>query len=303
MPTTALQTERLESCPICGGARRLLLNVPDFESGTGTYGVDTCTTCGIAFTNPRPLDSELWKLYSSRETTDFAPRPAGISTWLRAGLIQYRLDRALRPAPGHTLRLLDYGCGDGSLVAGGAALARRKRFHLEAMGVDFHSDPPAALATASAGTGYLSAAAWEDSAADYDHIFVRHVLEHHSNPPELLRKLATRLRPGGCIHIEVPNRNSFWAVIFGPHFFPYYVPRHLFHFDAGSLRRVIDQSGLRVASLHQGHTPAIGKSLAWRFSRDIDNLGLLGLATYPFQVAVDGLVGRSTTLLARACRD
>lgn len=303
MPSIALQTERLESCPICGGARRFLLDVPDFESGTGTYGIDACTTCGIAFTNPRPLDSELWKLYASRETTDFAPRTAGISTWLRAGLIQYRLVRALRPVPGDRLRLLDYGCGDGSLVSGAAALACRKRFDLEALGVDFHPDPPAALAAPLPGTGYLSAAAWEATDDAYDHIFVRHVLEHHSNPPELLRTLAKRLRPGGCIHIEVPNRTSIWAVIFGAHFFPYYVPRHLFHFDAGSLRRVIDQSGLRIASLHHGHTPAIGKSLGWRYSRDIDNLDLVGLATYPLQVGVDFLAGRSTTLLARACRD
>lgn len=302
MTSTALETESLEHCPLCGGSPHRLLEIPDFESGTGTYGVDACAACGVAFTNPRPLESELWKLYATRETTDFAPRTAGIATRLRAMLIQHRLNRALSPPAGDCVRMLDYGCGDGSLVAEAAALARRKGFELQALGVDFHPEPPPGL-TATAGTSYLSASAWERTDSSYDHIFVRHVLEHHSNPPGLLRMLAARLRPGGFIHIEVPNRSSVWASVFGSCFFPYYVPRHLFHFDSGSLRRVVEQAGLRVVSLDRGHTPAIGKSLSWRFSRKIDNLGLLGLATYPLQVSVDALWGRSTTLLAKVRRD
>lgn len=301
MTSSNLETELLEHCPLCGGSRHQLLEVPDFESGTGTYGVDACTACGVAFTNPRPLDRELWKLYASRGTADFAPRSAGLAAWLRGRLIQHRLKHALSPRPGQSLRLLDYGCGDGSLVAESASLARRNGFELEALGVDFHTEPPPTL-TSTPGTAYLSMSEWEGADTSYDHIFVRHVLEHHSNPPQLLRMLAERLREGGSIHIEVPNRRSVWAQVFGAWFFPYYVPRHLFHFDAGSLRAVIERSGLHAVSIERGHTPAIGKSLGWWFSRPIDNLGVLGLATYPVQVAVDALARQSTTLLAKVRR-
>lgn len=304
MHTSTLGTERLPSCPICGGTSSALLpGVRDFETDTGVYDIDVCKMCNTAFTNPRPLESELWKLYVSRKTSDFAPGKAGLADHLRNGLIRQRLRRTLQPHPSHVLRILDYGCGDGSLIAGAARLARHDGFALEAVGVDFHDLPPPALSTPSAGVVYIDAGAWEAMEERYDHIFLRHVLEHHSRPQELLCKLATRLKPGGRIHIEVPNRCSLWARVFGRHFFPYYVPRHLFHFDSASLERVVALAGLNISSIRRGHTPALGRSLGWRLSRDIDNLGLLGLSTYPLQVALDVVAGRSTTLLATAHRD
>lgn len=303
MLASPIQTERLDRCPICSGSPRALIRTVDFESGTGAYGIDACTDCGVAFTNPRPLDSELWKLYESRETADFAPRAVSLAGVMRGLLMRRRLLRALGGTTGETFRLLDYGCGDGSLVAAGAKLAARRGFKLEFTGVDFHDEPPPTIAPLADGTSYLSAQAWGGTTDRYDHIFIRHVLEHHSDPARLLRTLAERLRPGGTLHIEVPNRRSIWARIFGRYFFPYYVPRHLYHFDAESLRHVVDKAELRTRSLDFGHTPVIGKSLAWRYSVDIDNLGMLGLASFPLQVAMDVLARRSTTLVVKACRE
>jgi len=62
-----LRTETLQHCPICRGTSlRRLLVAPDYESHSGVYGIDECGECTTAFTNPRPVEDELPKLYEKR---------------------------------------------------------------------------------------------------------------------------------------------------------------------------------------------------------------------------------------------
>ena len=298
-----LQTETLNRCPICTGAHlHRMLTAPDHETHMGTYGIDECADCGAAFTNPRPLESELPKLYEQRSTADF-PRMDGLVQRLRDHAIDRYLNGQLgnSPAAGSTdVRTLDFGCGDGALVRGLVRLGRARDCKVDVTAVDFHHVAPPALADAEPTVHYQSNDDWHANPGRYDAIFLRHVLEHHPQPLRLLGELAATLRPNGRLFIEVPNRRSVWARVFGSTYSGYYLPRHLLHFDAPSLRTTIERSGMTCATLALAHTPLIGRSLGYLSGRDIGNTGLLGLASYPLQVTTDLIAGKSTTLRAIA---
>jgi SAM-dependent methyltransferase len=303
-----LKTETLHACPVCQATElRELVEVPDFESSTGTYGIVECAGCGVAFTNPRPLESELPFLYSARATADFPEMRSRLVGRLRDWAIDRYVSRQLASVAipsDRPFEALDFGCGDGALSRGLLRHAQRRDAKARVAAVDFHPESPPGLRDAEASRiGYWSYERWLGTSDRYDVVFLRHVLEHHPEPLRLLKDLGAVLRPGGRLFVEVPNRRSVWAKAFGRFYSGYYIPRHLMHFDVPSLRFAIEKSGLRCTALIMGHTPLLGRSIAYRTGRDLGNLGLLGLATYPVQVAVDVLAHASTTLQATAAAD
>jgi len=300
-----LQKEALAGCPICASTRlRHLLTAPDYESRTGDYGIHECLQCGVAFTNPRPIASELPKLYDERATADF-PRTSGLVRRLREFAIDRYLASQLGPI-GETgdapFRALDYGCGDGALARGIVRFARAHGRVPKVTAVDFHASAPAALSGEDDAIAYQQNAAWHAQPGQYHAIFLRHVLEHHPEPRRLLGELIATLRPGGRLFIEVPNRRSVWASVFGRCYFGYYLPRHLMHFDAASLESLMRQAGCESVHVTRAHTPIIGRSLGYLSGRAIGNTGFIGLASYPLQVVLDKAWGCSSTLRAAGSR-
>lgn len=299
----ALVLETLDACPLCGGANSLIHAVTssDFETATGDYNIIECGICGLGFTNPRPAEQSIPLLYASRETPDFAQGSRGFVEALRAWATRLYL-RTRLPATDRPLRVLDFGCGDGMLATRVSKLLRDRVGAASVTAVDFHTEPPHLLDQSSEDIRYLDYWSWRSDSGQYDVIFIRHVLEHHPDPVRLVLELKESLVPGGLLHVEVPNRRSIWARIFGRFYFGYYLPRHLMHFDMNSLRRALEKGNLQITELHKGHTPLMGRSLGYALSRNIDNLGAFGLLSYPLQVAADLLCGQSTTLRIAAKR-
>ena len=296
-----LQVELLPACPVCARSRlRTLMKVPDFETATGEYGLMECADCGLAFTNPRPLESELPALYADRTTADFPDTRVTVVKRLR----DYAIDSYLKRELGSSQLLrqtpfcaLDFGCGDGALALGLQRHARARGAKAQVTAVDFHNDVPASLAGADPKEIlYFSYDNWRRADERYDAVFLRHVLEHHQAPKVLLAELCRVLQPKGRLFIEVPNRRSVWARVFGRYYSGYYIPRHLMHFDIASLRTAVESSGMRCLGVRLGHTPLLGRSLGYLTGWNIGNLGLLGLASYPVQVVVDLLARTSSTL-------
>jgi len=302
-----LRIETLSACPLCGASALFRkFTAPDYETHTGDYGVDECGECGAAFTNPRPIEADLSKLYAQRNTADFPILQAGLATHLRDYTIDRYLVDPLRRlnsnSSNRTLDILDYGCGDGALTRGLVRAARRRGGNYRITATDFHDTAPPALAGIES-VRYLPQTRSQVDNARYHAIFVRHVVEHHPRPDCLIRELKSKLNPNGRLFIEVPNRCSVWARVFGRAYFAYYLPRHLFHFAPRNLVDLIAKGGLRCENVTLSHTPVVGQSLGNLFARSISNTGFLGLATYPVQIAVDAMSGTSSTLRASAVAD
>lgn len=301
--TISLELENLERCPLCGNGDNLqtLLSTRDFESGTGEYSIQECPECNLAFTNPRPTEESLPALYSDRDTPDFAIGNRGVVQRLRDFVMHRYLARRL-PLKQGPLHILDFGCGDGSLAHCAALLAGAQGPSAHVTAVDFHDQAPAIISGGDLGVRYLDYWQWRQDRQDYDVIFLRHVLEHHPEPLRLLHELSNAMKGNGAVHIEVPNRRSLWAIIFGRYYSMHYVPRHLLHFDEDSLRRTIHKAGLRVTEQSYGHSPCIPLSIGHMLAKRLDNVSLLGLLTFPLQFLLDVSFGRSTTLRISAAK-
>ncbi|MGZ3951436.1 MAG: hypothetical protein ACXVBZ_08565, partial [Flavisolibacter sp.] len=109
------KTEGLCKCPLCNSDRiEIFLKGYDYEGDTGAYNVDICRQCKLKFTNPKPLLSEIPKLYADRATADFV-KPTPLVSMLRAFSIQRFLKKLPVDVLSGSKSVLDYGCGDGFL--------------------------------------------------------------------------------------------------------------------------------------------------------------------------------------------
>ena len=83
-------------------------------------------------------------------------------------------------------------------------------------------------------------------AGTFDVITMWHVFEHCHNPNQLLDRFYELLRPGGILIMACPNICSTDAMYYGPYWAAYDVPRHLWHFNPGSLSTLAYRHGFTL---------------------------------------------------------
>lgn len=205
----------------------------EFRSTSG-YDIVRCPSCRLVFTDARnaPDPSTLYPHFEQSDTT--AQRTA------RSALSLFTLQRA-RVVEGvrSSGRLLDYGAGAGQFA----------RF-MAGRGFDVVGLEPYSLGqTLEESRLRLVRAPLKKARAElgqFDVITMWHVLEHLSNPVELLSELRTLLAPGGAIVVSVPNYASWQSTAFRGSWFHLDPPRHLLQFEPDTLADCLRRSGFSV---------------------------------------------------------
>lgn len=223
-------------CPVC-----------DCRGGRPTFGIETlphrvivCDECGLGRLTPLPSAAELARFYPA----DYYGSPGAKFEPLTESVIRFvgtvHVRSLSKSLPTHA-RILDVGCGRGVLLG---SLADRGH---EVHGMDVSetavagTDPRAHIKVA----GCLTECDYPD---DYfDQVILWHVLEHLTNPREVLAEIHRILKPGGQVIVAVPNFSSFQSQWSGPAWFHLDLPRHLFHFPVGGLRRILERTGFEIA--------------------------------------------------------
>jgi SAM-dependent methyltransferase len=192
-----------EQCPACGSRRLYDLDVLPlrFPGRRQTGFVSGCDDCGLVFSNPLPSPDELSRFYSrdghwrparaasaDEGVRELEEHVSGGRSWSRPfAPIRPELD-VLSPPSG--ARVLDYGCGAGTL------LDRLQVCGWETWGVE------PALDVAFERHRRVATMPQQPP---FDLIVANHVLEHLPDPLALLRQFAGACRPGGYLLVGVPR--------------------------------------------------------------------------------------------------
>jgi len=225
-----------DRCPVCGGDR----TTPYAEENG--FRLVRCAACGLLHVTPRP----------DPETTAAAHQYGlhrGDTTLAITG--RYRPDRigrfrrVLRDIYGDALppsltTWVDIGCGHGEFLT---ALAQHGP-GLTAIGLE----PNLTKARGCVERGLdVRSTDLDRVDGEFDAISLLNVFSHLQDPGGFLAACVERLAPGGELLLETGDTAGLPAA---EHPRPFFLPDHLLFADEAIVRRVLDQVGLEVVSVH-----------------------------------------------------
>lgn len=221
----------------------------DFEYRTcpDEFSAVRCRCCGLVYLNPRPALSELARIYpASYHAFEFSEKEFGFVYQVRRKLEAKRLLSWCKNLP-ERAHIVDIGCGDGFHLE----LLRdfgKKNWTLE--GVD--ADERAAWMAEKKGLKvYCGTLETLDlPRKSYDLAFLIQTVEHIADPPQLLRRVLSILKPGGRLVIVTDNTDSLDFRLFKKrHWGGYHFPRHWNLFNPATMRKLAAKTGFEVEKL------------------------------------------------------
>lgn len=293
-----IETQPKPSCDFCHSEGIVVQeNVSDPDGKIqGYWCFKKCTNpvCGVCWLDPAPLETELWKAYTSYHThtrihssklkktilslLNRLIKLTLIPFWLSNGLwkeMRYLKFMALKHEPPG--KLLDVGCGAGRL------LNRMRKQGWVVEGIDF--DPQAANKVGSrygirTHVGDLSANLLPK--ASFDAITMSQTIEHLSQPSLTLAECMRILKPGGKLIITTPNVKSLGAAEFGSYWRGWEAPRHLHMFSVESLTLLIQKSNFEIVEARSYSSDSAG---IYRVSK-YNQTKRLGNVSFFFQLQI-----------------
>jgi 2-polyprenyl-3-methyl-5-hydroxy-6-metoxy-1,4-benzoquinol methylase len=245
-------------CLVCGGAMRLEVHglFDDRYGHPEEFSVSRCVACGFMSTEPRLAASDLPDLYARyyprRRATaegvrqsvaaDDIAAPGALSAARRRGTWSAHYE--VRPG----MRVLDYGCGEC------ASLLEIKALGAEPYGLEV--DPTVRELADALGVrvhvGTL--ATLPEPEGSFDAVTLSQVIEHVTDPEDLLRGLHAKLKPGGMLVLTTPNSRSLTRALLGKRWLHWHMPFHQNHFTPKSLRHLLERTGFDIDRM-ETYTP------------------------------------------------
>lgn len=209
-----------------------------------------CRQCGLVYVNPQCATEKLIESYEVNASLDY-----WVDVLLSQGEQEYDVNKFTQACedlealcPGR--RVLDVGCSIALFLkiakergwdTVGLELNRKAVKHaVEVYGLDVR---PQLLHEA------------DFAPESFDAVTLWEVLEHVSDPRDVLQQCAQALKPGGVLAILVPNRDALSARIMRSHCSCFGGRNHLWYFDIRTLSTLLAQVGFEViradTHLHQ----------------------------------------------------
>jgi 2-polyprenyl-3-methyl-5-hydroxy-6-metoxy-1,4-benzoquinol methylase len=197
------------------------------------YGqIVRCRSCGLIYTNPRPLPGTIIDSYARAADEDYAMESAGRS--MNAHMCLHTVKKFVSAG-----RLLEVGCSTG--------------YFLNAARLDFetHGVEPSRWAVAYARDklrldvkeGTLDTAEWPRD--HFDAAVMIDVIEHFTDPRAALDKVWTLLKPSGILYVVTPDIESLSARILRGKWWGLR-PAHIYYFSRRTLPAMLEKAGYEV---------------------------------------------------------
>lgn len=252
------------TCAVCGkldGAT--ILEMPHRDSVFGVASVWRCGQCGLRRLRPRPVGEQLGRYYAEASgynafvgrkrsakaqrwwdfLRDCRSQPAGVHGWAQrmrflGGLVaDWAFDINVPLNGKRGLRVLEVGSGYGDI------LIYLKSRGCDVLGIDLSEAAAKKGAEAGVEIRVGNLADMNLPAASFDVAILCHSLEHVPDPNVELAELARVLKPGGRIHIAVPNGNAVRLALDGREWAHLSFPFHFWYFDPRTIQKLLGRHG------------------------------------------------------------
>ncbi|WP_430406610.1 class I SAM-dependent methyltransferase [Fluviicola sp.] len=262
----------VSTCFVCnsqGKSKYINLNDPNYGTSKG-WNIVECSNsaCGLMWLNPMPTVEEIGKAYESYYTHEQQKKPAYELSFLEKSYwaVAYNYFPSLpllKKIPGYLVyllpinrnkfdfkvlylnavpkgRILDFGCGNGSLLDNLSVLG------WECYGLDFDSKAVDFCKEKglNVNLGDISSQDYPDNF--FDAITINHVIEHVHEVDDLIKSCYQKLKKGGRLIIATPNTKNWQRGLYKRNWFQLDPPRHLHLFNPNNLEVVIKRNQFDV---------------------------------------------------------
>lgn len=249
-----MSTDNIKTCIVCNSKNigKHLNCVDHFVSGE-SFSIARCHDCGFCFTSPRPSVKVIGKYYESEEYVSHSKTSAGFINRLfhLARLYTLRSKKRIVNKYADQGNLLDYGCGSGEFlktmsdaghnVVGIEPDMNTRKLAINEYGLNIVSESD----LSGIPDGSLSS------------ITLWHVLEHVYPLEERIKSFYQKLSNTGTLFVALPNIASYDAKKYKAHWAAYDVPRHIYHFDPLTIKRLMNNFGFNLYKTLPMHLDAI----------------------------------------------
>lgn len=230
---------RREYCPLCGGQE----SRPLIEKEGAVYV--QCEECGLVYTDPAPGPEELRQVADEWARKHHAGQHRMVWEGNRTlqemiyGPRMWRIDQYR-----YSGRLLDVGCSTGEFLD----FAANRGWEVKGCELAQHTAEIARRRCRCE----VRCATFEESGFEdgfFDVVTMWDVIEHLFDPGRALEEAWRVLRPGGLLAFITPNYNSISRKILKEKWEGLIPPRHLFVFNATSVKKLVALSGGKVVAV------------------------------------------------------
>jgi ubiquinone/menaquinone biosynthesis C-methylase UbiE len=237
-------------------------DITEYEYACGIdFEYDTCLNefifkkavpSGLLILNPRPAKEAISAIYPSNyEPYQFDCLPPLVKK--ARNLVQRRKALCIRKELSFDARILDIGCGAGSLLRVLREVGSR---NWELHGNDLHKESLLSLSRVGFKVHHCDVENIPMNSY-FDAIILNQVIEHMPDVRKMLDTCHRLLKLGGKIFIETPSTEGLDAKIFAKrHWGGYHFPRHFYLFNEATAQRLLVESRFKVKTIHYLSSPS-----------------------------------------------
>ncbi len=225
-------------CEVCGMSNERELSTRDRDDKY--FRTVICKKCGLVYTNPRPLSSEIEEYYKGSYYLDYKgiyqPKKKHI---FRAARIAMKRIQQIQKYIFPNMKALDIGSGSGEMV-----------YAMRLAGIDCSGlEPNEGYATYArdvlglpVSIGHIETTAFPRNSCDV--VLMYHSIEHLHSPAKGLLNIHSCLRPEGILVVECPNVEAHCQTpsnrLHGA---------HLYNFNEVTLRALGEKAGFQTMNM------------------------------------------------------